>query len=616
MESEKIKSLSPRLHILARPNTYLGGMMPTKINTWVMDEDSISYKEVEYSEGLLKIINEVIDNSVDEFVKTNGEYSTKISVDLSKTECSISDNGRGISTEKDEEGVIGAVRAATIPMSGSNFDDDANRKSIGMNGLGLKGSNIFSKYFECITCDGKGKIKIVCKNNMEEIKVKELALSDKRGTQVKFQPDFEKFGSSEFTPQIFSLIKTRLKILSWFYPKCTFTFNGEKINIKAKEIATLFPQPSVALNAQNVYICIYPSDEPYFLSYVNGISLRNGGTHVDYILNKVISDIRDKVGKKYKSIKPADIRNRLGIVCFFKDFSNCTFDSQTKEKLTNSAGDISNYLNLNAIDLDKFTARILKQKEIIDNITDLFRLKEELAEKKELNKLNKSKKTIDPEKYVPPLGKTEKKYLMLIEGNSAYSGISPILGRKNIGYYKLKGKILNVLEEKTLKIMSNDEINDLVNILNLDITNPDTDMSYEKVVILTDADADGNAIAGLVLTLFSRIAPRMLKEGRICRFETPLLTGSKNGKIVEYYFQFPEKSKMKKDLEYFYLKGLGSWTRNTLSQVLAKEGGMDGLIHPYEFDENAEQAIKNWFGSSSAPRKEKIRGREFHIDNA
>ena len=246
----------------------------------------------------------------------------------------------------------------------------------------------------------------------------------------------------------------------------------------------------------------------------------------------------------------------------------------------------------------------------------MFRLKEELAEKKELNKLNKSKKTIDPEKYVPPLGKTEKKYLMLIEGNSAYSGISPILGRKNIGYYKLKGKILNVLEEKTLKIMSNDEINDLVNILNLDITNPDTDMSYEKVVILTDADADGNAIAGLVLTLFSRIAPRMLKEGRICRLETPLLTGSKNGKIVEYYFQFPEKSKMKKDLEYFYLKGLGSWTRNTLSQVLAKEGGMDGLIHPYEFDENAEQAIKNWFGSSSAPRKEKIRGREFHIDNA
>ena len=610
----KMKTLTSVEHILVRPNLWIGSVSPSEKETWVLNEDdTISFKKISYTEGLLKICNEAIDNSVDVGIKTNWEKSTKIDITITKDTFTCEDNGTGIPVEKNESGEWIPVIATCVPMSGTNFEEDRN--SIGVNGVGIKATNIFSKKFECVTCDGKGKLKIVCTDNLSTKKVSELKPTAKTGTTISFSPDFDRFGVKEFRTELITMIKTRLKFLSWFYPKCQFTFNGQKIGIKAKDIASMFPQPAVVLNEPNVYICIYPSEEPYNLTYVNGLYMRRGGTQIDYILNKVITDIREKVSKKYKAIKPADIKNRLGIVCFFKGFPNCEFDSQTKETLTNSVGDITSYFQREQIDLDKFTAKILKQKEIIDNITEMFRLKEELAEKKELAKLSKVKKDIDSEKYYPPIGKTAKKYLMITEGFSAFSGMSPILGRKEIGYYMLKGKILNVLGEKPSTFMANQEINDLVNILGIDIANPNTPMTYDKVVILTDADADGNAIAGLVLTLFNRIAPNIIKQGRVCRLETPLLIGSKGEKIEEYYFTLPDKSKMKKNLEYFYLKGLGSWTKNRFNQILEYEGGLEKLMVSYTLDDKTDESINKWFGKESDGRKDALRGKEFHIDN-
>lgn len=610
----KMKTLTSVEHILVRPNLWIGSVAPSEKETWVLNEDdTISFKKISYTEGLLKICNEAIDNSVDAGIKSNWEKSTKIDITITKDTFTCEDNGTGIPVEKNENGEWIPVIATCVPMSGTNFEEDRN--SIGANGVGIKAANIFSKKFECITCDGKGKLKIVCTDNLSTKKVSELKPTPKTGTVISFSPDFDRFGVKEFRTELMTMIKTRLKFLSWFYPKCQFTFNGQKMGIKAKDIASMFPQPAVVLNEPNVYVCIFPSEEPYNLTYVNGLYMRRGGTQIDYILNKVITDIREKVSKKYKAIKPADIKNRLGIVCFFKGFPNCEFDSQTKETLTNSIGDITSYFQREQIDLDKFTAKILKQKEIIDNITEMFRLKEELAEKKELAKLSKVKKDVDSEKYYPPIGKTAKKYLMITEGFSAFSGMSPILGRKEIGYYMLKGKILNVLDEKPTTFMANQEINDLVNILGIDITNPNTNMTYDKVVILTDADADGNAIAGLVLTLFNRIAPNMIKQGRVCRLETPLLIGSKGEKIEEYYFTLPDKSKMKKNLEYFYLKGLGSWTKNRFNQILEYEGGLEKLMVSYTIDDKTDESINKWFGKESDGRKDALRGKEFHIDN-
>lgn len=618
-----IKHLSAVEHILHRPSMYIGGVSPADIDSWILNEDgTIAYKKVNFVEGLLKICNEVIDNSIDEGVKTNWEYSNKIKITVTKDTFTCEDNGRGIPVVQDDEGNWMCVDAVCKPMSGSNFEDDSNRKTIGTNGIGVKGANIFSKKFECVTCDGNAKMKINCEDNRSKMDFKLMAANPKRGTSVTFTPDFARFGVKSFDEEIISLIKTRLRFLSWFFPKCTITFNGEKVNVKAKDIASMFPQPAVVLNEENVYICVYPSDEPYVLSYVNGISLREGGTHVNYISDKIIGDVREKVSRKFKTIKPADIRNRIGIVVFFKDFSNCKFNSQTKEKITNSQGEITDFLKNNNIDLDSFTDKIIKSKPIIENITELFKLKEELAARKAEDALNKTKKEVVSEKYFPPVSRSGQKYLMITEGQSAFSGISPILGRKGIGYYMLQGKPMNILNvgpvtrDKVKGFMENTEIKELVNILGLDIRGNTEDMNYDYVVVLSDADPDGTSIAGLVTTMFSKLAPKMIEAGRVCRLNTPLLIGLKGEKVEEYYFRFPDKKDMKKNLNYFYLKGLGSWTKSRLNQVIEKEGGMEKLLMPYEADKDYKQSIQNWFGEDSEIRKKFLRGREFHINNA
>ncbi len=614
--SNDIESLDPIEHLRRRPGMWLGSMALSENLVWSLDEnDNLTYKKVLFTPALRKIIDEAIDNAIDEGIKTDWKHSNKITISIDKNQFTIEDNGRGIPVKKDANGDWQCVNAVCKLMTGSNFSDD-ERNTIGMNGVGIKGLNAFSKKFECVTCDGKGKMKIICEDNLTKEKHTELTPTAKTGTKITSNPDFAKFGVKEFSNDLIMLVKTRLKFLSWFYPECTFTFNGEKIIFKVKDFTSLFPSPAVMIEEPNAYICVYPTDEPFILSYVNGIYLPEGGNHVEYITNNLVSDIREKVSKKFKNIKPADIKNRLGITVFFKNFSNCIFNSQTKEKLTNPQSDITAFLNTNNIDLSKLSAKVLKEKEIIENITDIFKAKEDLAEQKALAKQSKVVKNFESDKYFPPSGKSKKKYLMITEGFSAFSGISPILGRQDIGYYMLKGKPLNVLDLKPSKFMENREISELVKILGIDLANPDTDMLYDKVVVLSDADSDGTAIAGLIITLFSRIAPKMLKEGRVCRMETPLLIGLKGDKVEDYYFEFPEKSKMKKTLNYMYMKGLGSWTKSRLNQVLDKEGGMDMLLRAYALDKEAKNSIENWFGSDSEPRKKALRGREFHIDNA
>ena len=404
-----------------------------------------------------------------------------------------------------------------------------------------------------------------------------------------------------------------MRMLSWFYPKCNLTFNGEKMNIKAKEIANMLPSPNEFISADNVYISVYASDEPEVLTYVNGLSLRRGGNHVDHIAYHVVADIREKLIKKYKTIKPADIRNRLGFVVFFNGFPNCQFDSQTKELLSNSDKDIREFLK--DIDLTKLTRKLICNKELVDNITEMFKLKEELAEKKAAQKLSVKKKDIDSDKYFPPVGKKE--CLMLTEGYSAFSGLSAILGRKGIAYYALRGKVMNVHGMSIKKMLENKEIADLINILGIDLSSPESEMTFDKIAVASDADADGSHICSLLINLFNRLNPKSFNEGRFCRLRTPVIIGKKKGKVVSYYYSLGEFSKVKPDssVTYKYVKGLGSWNKDELQQVIELEGGLDKILIPFTLDELGSQAIVDWMGDNSDIRKQKLRGKEFHIDS-
>lgn len=613
-DNREIQVLTDREHVLLRPNTYLGSVVPLEKEEWILHDDgTLKREKVTYPEALLKCANEIIDNSLDEYSKTNGKYSNKISIKIKNNRIIVEDNGRGLPVKQDEEGNWMPVTAFTQLRAGSNFSDD-NRTSIGTNGVGSSATNVFSKKFEVNTCDGKKRLKLVCKDNLESTKFEILDTNlENTGTKVDFLLDFERFGVDGINDTIISLLKTRLRMLSWFYPKCNISFNGEKLNIRARELSTMFPSPNEFLVGDDVYINVYASEEPEVLTYVNGLSLRRGGNHVDYIAAHIINNVREKLIRKYKSIKPADIRNRLGFVVFLNKFPNCQFDSQTKELLSNNDKEIRAFLK--DIDLAKLSRKLLYNKDIIDNITEMFKLKEELAEKKAVQKLNTKKRDVDSDKYFPPVGKKE--YLMLTEGYSAFSGLSAILGRKGIAYYALRGKVLNVQGLSVKKMLENKEISDLVNILNLDLSTNNSEMSFEKIVVASDADADGSHICSLLINLFNRLSPDAFNEGKFCRLKTPVIIGKKKGKVVSYYYSLGEFSKIKADssITYKYVKGLGSWNKEELQQVIELEGGLDNILIPFTLDESGSQAIIDWMGDNSDVRKQKLRGKEFHIDS-
>lgn len=462
-----IRKLSEREHILQRPTMYIGAVNLTKSNEYILEDNKIEYKEVQYVPGLIKIINEIIDNSVDVAIKTNFKSSNEITVKMTKDYVQVTDNGTGIPVVKNTDGHYLAELAWGHARAGSNFDDDENRTQIGMNGVGSFATNCFSKKFIGQTDDGKNQYTIEFKDNAESFKESVKPSNSDSGTSVKFYPDLDKFGIKEIDEVHMNVIKQRLLNLSLSFPEITFKFNNKKVNINSfKKYVSLFNETSEIIETDNYRFAILPNENDDFrqFSYVNGLKIPDGGTHIDYIVNNVVSGLREKLVKKYKTIKPGDIKNKLMVVAFLKDVKNTKFNSQSKEKITNSVGEISSYYG--NIEFDKLTNKIFKNKDIIDPITEVYKIKEELKKRQELKGLQKTVKKIKSDKYYPSIGM--KKYLLLVEGESALGGLMPVLGRKECGFYCLKGKPLNAYQADQKKFTQNKELSELYQIINHD----------------------------------------------------------------------------------------------------------------------------------------------------
>ena len=231
----KIKRLTDREHILKRIGMYLGSDELNTEEMYIFEDDKFKKENTRYVPALIKIVNEIIDNSVDEAIRTNFEYANKIKIDMDDTSFKVTDNGRGIPVEK-HDGEYQPKIAWGYARAGSNFDDDANRVTIGTNGVGSYGANVLSKYFKGISQDGKNKIVCEWSDNANPITYKEkVTKSSKNGVEVYVEPDFERFKVKNFSETDFKIIKTRLVMLAMTYPEIKFYFNGEMIK-KPKEI--------------------------------------------------------------------------------------------------------------------------------------------------------------------------------------------------------------------------------------------------------------------------------------------------------------------------------------------------------------------------------------------
>lgn len=566
------KVLSDREHVLQRTGMYAGSVVEEPISG-VID---YKWQSKVIVPALLKCVEELYQNSIDEHIRTNGEYAKNISVSIENTvdgtTIIVEDDGRGIPVEKIGESYR-PVLAWTELRAGSNFNDSNGRVTAGMNGMGSSICNVLSRSFIGTSCDGTQKCVVTCSDNMSNVSYK-IGKSSHRGTKVEFIPDLDRFGLSEFTQDHIDVLRDRLSNLAILYPNITFSFNKEKFKFKnIKQVAKNFHDDAVSYQQENLSFVFAPSgteEEFRCLSYVNGIYVKNGGSHVDYVLDKVISNLREHITKKHKiNVLPNQIRQHLLFASWINGFKNLKFDSQTKERITNSQSEVTD--NIGKIDYDKISRQILSTESIIEPMISAILYKKELEERRALAKANKDLEKSNLRKitkFTDASNKTNREncMLMLAEGDSAANSILSAR-TEMIGCYALKGKPINVMGVSTKDLMTNKEFVDLMTVLGLKIGEPVEsikDLRFGKIVITSDADADGAHIFGLVTTMFKKFWPEIIEMGMLYRFITPIAK-VEIGKDDKFFYNLSdlndwiEKNRGKKFTSR-YLKGLGSST--------------------------------------------------------
>ena len=584
--TDNFKLLSDAEHIRKRFSMYGGSQVVQEEVSFINAE----FKKVNIVGGLLKVINEIIDNSVDEHVRTNREFATRIDVDIEADgTIVVSDNGRGIpSVEIDtpDGKEYQMVSAFTRARAGSNFDDD-NRESIGANGVGSMITFVTSTKFDAKSSDGKLQVQMVGKDGqIDRIRTKETSL---KGTTVKFQPDYAFFGMENIDQVHTDIIEERVRSLALAFDTVKFRFNRKTVKLK---FADYFGTCDV-FNTEKAIFGITKSDGSFQShSLVNGLSVK-GGTHIDFFISAVIGNLREVLKRRRKvDISAARLKQHLRVHAIVNGFPALKFDSQTKERVTNSNAECRDAIG--EFDVSKVVAKLMKNAELIDEICAYTRLQDDLNAKKDLGKLEKSKK-VKSDKYFAAIGrKTDR--IFVVEGDSASGGLIKCLGRKGNAFYALKGVPLNVLEVSHQKFMANKELSELYSIITMF---PDA-----EICLATDADADGMRITGLVSLFMFKYFPEHLNNGKMKILRTPIAIGKKNNEVKEWAYTFADVNKINHKLDVSYVKGLGSWSEKDLKHIINADT-MDEMLPTVSIADT--DLFTNWFSSSTIDyRKEQL----------
>lgn len=583
--TNNFKILSDAHHIRQRFSMY-GGSQVLQEETVFADA---AFKKVQLVGGLLKVINEIIDNSVDEHVRTDKKFATQIEVSIdSDGTITVADNGRGIPSVEVEtpDGLeYQMVAAFTRARAGSNFDD-STRQSIGMNGVGSMITFVTSEKFEAKSADGKKEVKLVAENGeVQSITAKDTA---RKGTVVRFKPDYKFFGMENIDHAHVTMIEERIRSLSLAFPSIKFKFNKKVVNLKFTD----YFGPCDVFQTEHATFGITKSDGSFQThSLVNGLSVK-GGTHIDFFINAVVAELRETISRRKKiDITPARLKQHLRVHGIINGFTALKFDSQTKERVTNSTAECRDAIG--EFDTTKIVKKLMSNTDLIDEITAYSKLQEDLAAKKDLNKLEKAKK-VKSDKYFASIGKTKR--IFVVEGDSASGGLIKCLGRNGNAFYALKGVPLNVLEVSHQKFMANKELSELYTII--------TAFPDAELCIATDADADGSRIRGLVALFMYKFFPDYLTNGKLKILRTPIAIGKKSNVVKEWAYTFSEVNKIDAKLDVSYVKGLGSWSEKDLKDIIAADG-MTNMLPAVNI--NNTDLFKSWFSSDTIDyRKEQI----------
>jgi topoisomerase-4 subunit B len=559
---ENIKTLEWREHIRLRPGMYIG-----KLGDGSSQDD-----------GIYVMLKEVMDNSVDEYMMG---YGKRIDVSITDKEVRVRDYGRGIP--------LGKVLDAVSKMNtGAKYDSKAFKKSVGLNGVGVKAVNALSKRF-IIRSIRDGQLKEVSfdiGNMVNDIPVVET--NEENGAEIIFHPDPEMFGDYHF---ISEYVDSMLKNYVYLNSGLLINFNGNKFLSKNGLVDLLNENmnkegiyPIIHLIGEDIEIAIthgYQYGEDYY-SFVNGQNTSQGGSHLITFRESYVKTVRDFYKKDFD---PSDIRSSIIAAVSIK-VEEPIFESQTKTKLGSkdmgpNGPSVRNFISdFIKKQLDDYlhknpeTARILLKK-IQDSekerkaISSIQKLARERAKKGSLhNKKLRDCRIHYNSNHDRKLDST----IFITEGDSASGSITKSRSVETQAVFSLRGKPLNSYGLTKKIVYENEEFNLLQAALNIEdgIEN----LRYNNVVIATDADVDGMHIRLLLLTFFLQFFPDLVRKGHVYVLQTPLFR-VRNKKDTRYCYSEAERAKAVKDLgpnpEITRFKGLGEISPEEFKHFIGKD---------------------------------------------
>jgi len=633
-DSSKYDKLTQREHVLVRSDTYVGSIECTDEEHWIYDEEKnkMKKKTIKFTPGFLKIFDEILVNSAD--ASQNDKTCDTIKIEYNKEEGYISvwnngDNGIPIEEHEKHKMLIPTMIFGEL-LTGSNFDDTAERTTGGRNGLGAKLVNIFSTKFIVEIIDGKRKKKYIQEWSENMSVVGEPKVTDmknaKSSIKVTFYPDVKKFGLKDMNNDHYNLFYRRsIDIAGMNENKLKVYFNEKKIELTnfRSYINLYYPGEEVYIDETNerwkVGILYRPDEGNQIISFVNSINTYNGGTHVVHVVDNNIlkTIINDYIKKKDKDIKVSPQLLKENLVFFINStLVNPSFSSQTKDTCTSKVEKFGSKYVIHQPFIKKFV-----KCGIIDQVIELAKFKENSSLKKtdgkKISKIRGIPKLDDANKAGSK--DSMKCSLILTEGDSAkafaMSGMG-VIGRDYFGAFPLKGKLLNTREATPTQLMNNEEINNLKQIIGL---RHDVDYSkdenfnqlrYGRIICLTDADVDGSHIKGLLMNFFHSIWPSLVtRPGFITSMATPIVKAFKGKEELSFYNLTDYENWLEKTntntWKIKYYKGLGTSTSAEAKEYFVDiENKLINYMWSEESDNNKEETDNNKEDSDNEDEKE------------
>ena len=603
--SDDIKTLDWKEHIRKRPGMYIG-----KLGDGSHSDD-----------GIYVILKEVIDNSIDEFAMGFGKQIVVNITDDGTVE--VRDYGRGIPLES-------VVDVSSKMNTGAKYDSDAFKKSVGLNGVGMKATNALSTYFEISSCRN-GEKKKVCYSRGEITNDCPICPTDEEnGTYVKFVPDKDIFLNYKYNDEF---VETMMKNYSFLNTGLTIVYNGRRIHSRnglvdlLRENMTNDPlYPIMHFTGTDIEVVITHANqygEEYY-SFVNGQHTTQGGTHLSAFREAVSRTIKEFYGKNFEY---SDIRNGMVAAISIK-VQEPVFESQTKTKLGSRdmspdgsltvakfIGDfikreLDNYLHIELQTAEIMLHKIQESEKERKAIAGVTKQTRERAKKASLN----NKKLRDCRvHYCDAKGdRRDDTSLFITEGLSATGTITKVRNVETQAVFSLRGKPLNTFGKSQKDIKANEEFYLLD--AALDIADGIENLRYNKVIIATDADVDGMHIRLLMITYFLQFYPDLVKKGHVYILQTPLFRvrnkntsrGKKKVKDETYYCYTDDErvtaiNRLGKNAEITRFKGLGEISADEFKDFIGPDMRLDQV--KLRKEDSVKEMLEFYMGKNTMERQ-------------